>query len=126
MGSARIFAPIVLALGLSTAVCAASDDKTLLADETDARNWPSYGRTYNETHFSPLTQINRDTVGQLRLAWSVDLGAGTALSTPLAVDGIVYVASGYSVVHAVEAARGRVLWKFDPEAAQAANQKLRG
>ena len=71
MGSARIFAPIVLALGLSTAVCAASDDKTLLADETDARNWPSYGRTYNETHFSPLTQINRDTVGQLRLAWSV-------------------------------------------------------
>jgi quinohemoprotein ethanol dehydrogenase len=126
MGSARIFAPIILALGLGATVFAAGNDKTALADETEPRNWPSYGRTHNETHFSPLTLINRDTVGQLRLAWSVDLGGGTALSTPLAIDGVVYVASGYSVVHAVEATRGKVLWKFDPEAAQAANQKLRG
>jgi quinohemoprotein ethanol dehydrogenase len=126
MGSARIFAPIIFALGVSATVCAAGNDKAVLADETDPRNWPSYGRTYNETHFSPLTLINRDTVGQLRLAWSIDLGGGTALSTPLAIDGVVYVASGYSVVHAVEATRGKVLWKFDPEAAQAANQKLRG
>jgi quinohemoprotein ethanol dehydrogenase len=126
MGSARFFTPIILALGLCATVSAANNDKAVLADETDARNWPSYGRTYNETHFSPLTLINRDTVGQLRLAWAVDLGGSTALSTPLAVDGIIYVASGYSVVHAVEATRGKVLWKFDPEAAQAANQKLRG
>lgn len=126
MKPARLLAPVILALGCCTAVCAANDDKAALADEADARNWPSYGRTHNETHFSPLTEINRDSVGQLRLAWTVDVGGGTALSTPIAVDGVLYVATGYSVVHAVEATRGRVLWKFDPEAAQAANQKLRG
>ena len=63
---------------------AANADKALLADEPDPRNWTSPGRTSNETRFSPLAEINRETVGRLRLAWSLDLDVGSAHSTPLA------------------------------------------
>ena len=113
----------LLACGVALA---ASNDKAALVDETDGRNWAGYGRTYNETHFSPLTDINRETVGRLHLAWTLDLAMGTAQSTPLAVEGIVYVANGYSVVHAVDARTGKVLWRYDPETLLAAKQKLRG
>ena len=106
---------------------AASADKAWLADEGDVRNWAAYGRTSNETHFSPLVEIDRESVGRLHLVWTIDLGStGTALATPLAVDGVVYVASGYSVVHAVEARSGKVLWRYDSGAAALAGEKLRG
>jgi quinohemoprotein ethanol dehydrogenase len=91
----------------------------------DADNWASYGRTASEARFSPLTEINRDTVGRLRLAWTLDLSAGSVQSTPLAVDGVLYVSAGYSVVSAVDARSGRLLWRFDPEAAKASGKKLR-
>jgi quinohemoprotein ethanol dehydrogenase len=96
------------------------------AAEPDPRNWPASGRGSDETRFSPLTEIGRATVGRLRLAWSFDLGpTGSAQSTPLAVDGVVYVASGYSIVHAVDVKTGKALWRYDSEAAMLAKEKLR-
>src|SRR5271166_3707012 len=41
--------------------------------DKDAANWPSYGRTYSEQRFSPLTEINADNAKQLGLAWFADL-----------------------------------------------------
>ena len=93
--------------------------------EYDARNWSGIGRTAGETHYSPLTEINRATVARLKLAWTLDLDVGNAQATPLAVDGIIYVAAGYSIVHAVDARNGKLLWRFDPGAAKAAGRKLR-
>jgi quinohemoprotein ethanol dehydrogenase len=119
----RIFCAI--AMSAAAMSHAATADKALLADEPDPRNWASPGRTSNETRFSPLAEINRETVGRLRLAWSLDLAVSSAHSTPLAVDGVVYVAAGYSVVHAVDAKTGKLLWRYDSEAATLANQKLR-
>jgi quinohemoprotein ethanol dehydrogenase len=105
---------------------AARPDKSQLADEADARNWSGYGRTYNETHFSPLTEINAGTVSRLRLAWTLNLDlVGTVQSTPLAVDGVLYVAAGYTVVHAVDARTGKLLWRVDSEALKVADEKLR-
>ncbi|HEV7609949.1 MAG TPA: PQQ-binding-like beta-propeller repeat protein [Steroidobacteraceae bacterium] len=91
----------------------------------DGGNWASVGRTAGETRYSPLTEINRETVTRLKLAWTLDLDVGSAQSTPLAVDGVLYVAAGYSVVHAVDARNGKLLWRFDPEAAKVAGKKLR-
>lgn len=79
----------------------------------------------DETRFSPLTEINRNTVNRLRLAWSIDLDVGAAQGTPLAVDGVVYVAAGFGVVHAIDARNGKLLWRHDPGAAQLAGKKLR-
>jgi quinohemoprotein ethanol dehydrogenase len=96
-----------------------------LSADFDARNWASIGRTAAETHYSPLTEINRETVGRLRLAWTLDLDVSNAQSTPLAVDGVLYVAAGYSQVFAVDAPTGKLLWKYDPLVLAVVGKKLR-
>ena len=97
------------------------------ADSDHGRNWPSYGGDFTEDHFSPLTAINDHTIGRLGLAWFYDLDARpNAFSAPLAVDGVLYFGAGYSVLHAMDARTGRLLWRFDPRAAEAAGEKMRG
>jgi len=82
----------------------------------DAEEWPSHGRTYDEQRFSPLASIDTANVGQLRLAWHADLGqARGAEATPIVVDGVMYVTSAWSIVHAYDAATGRPLWRYDPQ-----------
>jgi len=100
-------------------------DDRALANESDGRNWAAYGRTYSETHYSPLDQVNATTIDRLGLAWSLDLEPQSVLSTPLAVDGVIYLAVGYSIVHAVDARTGKLLWRYDPGVTQLAGAKLR-
>ncbi len=88
-------------------------------------NWPGYGGQADEQHFSPLDEITDKTVNRLGLVWSVDIEGGNAATVPIAVDGIVYYASGYSLVHAVDAATGKVLWVYDPEVLKVAGHKMR-
>lgn len=96
-----------------------------LHDSASGHDWPAFGRTYGEQHFSPLNQINSNTVDRLKLAWSVDLPLGNSVSGPVAVDGVLYTATQYSVVRAFDATNGKLLWIFDPKAPQAAGRKLR-
>lgn len=104
--------------------CLAENPGALL-DDSDGRDWAGYGRTFGEQHYSPLTQINAKTVGRLGLAWSLDLDATNSVTQPIAVDGVLFFATGYSVIHAVEAASGRMLWSYDPKAASRAGSNLR-
>lgn len=90
-------------------------DSVLLANDSDGTNWPGYGRTYSEQHYSPLDQINRDTINDLGLAWSLDLDEWNVSSEPLAVDGVIYIAVGFSIVHAVNAVTGERLWTYDTQ-----------
>jgi quinohemoprotein ethanol dehydrogenase len=55
------------------------DDAALRAGDSDAANWITYGRTYSEQRFSPLKQIDEQTVGKLGLAWSFDLATRRGL-----------------------------------------------
>jgi quinohemoprotein ethanol dehydrogenase len=96
-----------------------------LRDGNDGKDWPAYGRTFGEQHYSPLSEINADNVSRLRLAWYMDLGAGNPVTVPVAVDGVLYFASGHSVVHAVDAATGRLLWVYDSKAAELAGRRMR-
>ncbi|WP_439814177.1 PQQ-dependent dehydrogenase, methanol/ethanol family [Zavarzinia sp. CC-PAN008] len=96
-----------------------------LHDGADGADWPAFGRTYGEQHYSPLDQVNAQTVSRLGLSWFMDLGAGNPATIPVAVDGILYFASGLSVVHAVEAQSGRLLWTYDPEVGAVAGHKMR-
>jgi quinohemoprotein ethanol dehydrogenase len=88
-------------------------------------NWVNYGQTTDETHFSDLQQIDTSNVARLGLAWSADLNTNPTNTTPLAIDGVIYVAAGYSIVHAFDAVSGKLLWRYDPKAAAAAGEKLR-
>jgi quinohemoprotein ethanol dehydrogenase len=88
-------------------------------------DWPGYGRGFDESHYSPLAEIDNGNVGRLGLAWSLDLGTQSSVTQPIAVDGILYFAAGFSVVHAVDAATGKLLWRTDTNAAGRAGLNLR-
>jgi quinohemoprotein ethanol dehydrogenase len=98
---------------------------TEFLDDSAGSDWPGYGRTFGELHYSPLAQINSRNVSKLSLAWSMDLGPDNSVTQPIAVDGVLYIAAGYSVVHAVDVASGKLLWRYDPHAAEAAGPNLR-
>ena len=92
----------------------------LSSANTEIDNWLTYGRTYDEQRYSPLTQINAGNVAHLGLAWSFDLESSRGLeATPLVVDGVIYTTGAWSVVYAIDARTGRQLWRFDPEADRA-------
>ncbi len=115
---------LTLAAGASPATQAAVNNRSL-ANEQDGRNWASSGRTFSENHYSPLKQVDSGNVGRLGLAWSYDLPrVSSVFAAPLAVDGVLYFAIGYSVVHALDARTGQLLWKYDPEVYKVAGHKL--
>ena len=92
------------------------DDAALRAADGDSADWLTYGRTYTEQRFSPLKEISDQTVGKLGLAWSYDLETLRGVeSTPLEKDGVLYVTSAWSVVYALDARTGALLWKYDPQ-----------
>jgi len=99
---------------------ASIDDAHLLSADEDAANWLMYGRTYDEQRFSPLQQINDNTVGDLGLAWSREFDTTRGLeATPLVYDGVLYTTSNWSIVYAIDASTGESLWTFDPEVPRA-------
>jgi quinohemoprotein ethanol dehydrogenase len=92
------------------------DDARINNADSEPGNWLAYGRTYEEQRFSPLKQINKDTVKDLGLAWHKDMGTNRALeSTPIVVDGIMFFTSTWSRVYAIDAVTGEEKWQFDPE-----------
>jgi quinohemoprotein ethanol dehydrogenase len=82
----------------------------------NAGEWPSYGRDYSEQRYAPLKQINVDTVSRLGLDWYADLAerGGSYETTPVVVDGRIFVTSPWSKVYAFDAKTGKRLWKYDP------------
>jgi len=89
-------------------------------------NWSSFGGDTSENHYSPLDEINDGNVQRLGLLWSYDLPVTmNGLATPLAIDGILYFPVGHSVIHAMDARTGELLWKYDPDVYSRARHKLR-
>ena len=92
------------------------DDAFITSNASTGKNWPSYGLNYQENRFSPLKAIAPNNVAQLGLAWSYDLDATRGVeSTPIVVNGVMYVTAPWSVVHAVDAKTGAKLWTYDPK-----------
>jgi PQQ-dependent dehydrogenase (methanol/ethanol family) len=92
------------------------DAERLSKADAEPENWLAHGRTSSEQRFSPLNQINDSNVGELGLAWYVDLDTTRGQeATPLVVDGVLYSTSAWSKVQAVDAKTGRLLWQYDPE-----------
>jgi PQQ-dependent dehydrogenase (methanol/ethanol family) len=91
-------------------------DATRLTAPADGE-WLTYGRTYDEQRFSPLARIDAGNVSQLGLAWRYDLDTAHRVqeSTPLVIDGVMYVTSAWSKLFALDAKTGKELWRFDPK-----------
>jgi PQQ-dependent dehydrogenase (methanol/ethanol family) len=112
---------LALAMALEVQAGPAAVDATRLTQAaSDGADWMSYGRTYDEQRFSPLTQIDADNVQQLGLAWFADLDTNRGQeATPLVVDGVLYTSTAWSMVKAYDGASGKLLWSFDPKVPRA-------
>jgi alcohol dehydrogenase (cytochrome c) len=76
-------------------------------------DWLMWRRTQDSSGFSPLNQINRNNVGQLKMSWTRGMnGTGTQEGTPLVYGGVMYVRSPSDFIEAVDAKTGDVLWQF--------------
>ena len=100
----------------SSGVPADVTTKRVINADSEPQNWLSYSRTYDEQRFSPLADINVESVTELGLAWHLDLGTDRGLeASPLVVDGVMYVSGAWNNIYAINAVSGALLWQYDPQ-----------
>ncbi len=75
-------------------------------------DWPMWRRTHDGWGYSPLDQIDRGNVGDLRMVWSRAMTEGSNQATPLAYDGVLYVPNPGDVIQAIDAATGDLRWEY--------------
>ena len=94
-------------------------------DAGSGSDWPFYGHDAGGTRYSPLAQINRKNVANLKVAWTFHVGdisdgsggrKRTGLeTTPILVDGTLYLTSGFNRVFAIDPEIGAQRWVYDPK-----------
>jgi len=89
-------------------------------------NWIYHGGDFANTRYAPLDQINASNFGDLKIAWrwtsieaevmkqNPDIQSGNFKSTPLVVDGVMYLPTSFCQIVALDAGSGDLLWQFDP------------
>src|SRR5687768_3383012 len=86
--------------------------------ESQNVDWSNPGNDKGGQRYSTLDQINRENVGQLKVAWTYhtkDSGEGTTIEcTPLVIEGVAYVTTVKTRIAALNAATGGQVWSFDP------------
>ena len=75
-------------------------------------DWLMYRRTYDGWAHSPLDQIDRGNVGELRLAWSRAMEPGGQYTTPLVHGGVMYIAHPGDILQALDATDGALIWEY--------------
>jgi alcohol dehydrogenase (cytochrome c) len=92
------------------------DPRLLAAGDQDDRNWLTFGQDYRNQRFSTLDQISRATVAGLKPAWIYQTGVfGSFPTTPLVVDGVMYITMPGNDVAALDAGSGAELWRYRHE-----------
>jgi len=111
---------------LTLAVCLLACGSELEIDRSGpTAQWPDYAGDKGGLHYSPLTQIDRENVDELELAWvhrSGDVSDGTGETTrtsfqvtPIVAEGALYYCTGYNRVFALDPETGEERWVFDPQ-----------
>jgi quinoprotein glucose dehydrogenase len=95
------------------------------APKNEDAGWPNYGNDPGGARYSTATQITRENVGQLKVAWTYRTGAlnedtdlnhkATFETTPILVDGKLFLSTPYDHVIALDPASGKKIWEFDPK-----------
>lgn len=95
-----------------------------LLDNPPAESWLTWRGTANATGYSPLSQINKDNVDDLRVSWSLALPAGPNESTPLIHEGVMFVHSYGDNIMALNAVTGDELWHYRHDMPDGINTRL--
>ena len=116
-GTLRISAAAALvAFAAGTAPAQPAGDFVPVTDamlqEPAPGDWLMWRRTLDGWGYSPLDQIDRDNVGELRMVWTRGLAAGSQQGTPLAYGGVLYMPNPRDVIQAIDAVTGDLLWEY--------------
>jgi alcohol dehydrogenase (cytochrome c) len=76
-----------------------------------AGDWLMWRGTYATLGYSPLDQINKGTVRNLGVAWTITLPPSANEAAPLIHDGVLFIEGG-DTVEAINAVDGRILWQY--------------
>jgi alcohol dehydrogenase (cytochrome c) len=124
-GAAALVGAGVLGTLSAYAADEVTQDRLLNADK-EPGNWILHHKNFSAHRFSSLNEINRDTVKNLKVAWTLHLGGiegggiwthGGLEGTPIAENGILYVTDGWGSVYKIDAhgGKGSLVWKMDPK-----------
>jgi len=115
MKATRFIALLVLSACCAIPSLAQVSYDRLVHSDSEPQNWLMYGGNYGSQRFSGLKDMNPQNASSIRLAWVYQMrGSGALESTPLVVDGIMYVTEPPSTVTAIDARTGKPLWHFSP------------
>ena len=91
-------------------------NRDLLDGLKDPTRWLSYSGTYDGQRHSPLTQITPENVNQLTAQWTFQTGQlGSFQTTPIVIDGVLYVTGFNNNAWAIDARTGRTIWRYRRE-----------
>jgi alcohol dehydrogenase (cytochrome c) len=109
--SIALLAPILL---LAQSALAQVTFERLLNTDREPHNWLSYSGSYASNRYSLLRQLRPSNVDELELKWVYQAQSLQSFeTTPLVVDGIMYLTAAPNTVVALDAARGRVFWHYE-------------
>jgi quinoprotein glucose dehydrogenase len=121
-----------LFIGLALLMCWLTLDSPAQNKQTSVKTydgWKMFGGGSENTHYSTLSQINRDNVNQLKVAWMFETGdafQGSEMQcNPIVVDGVLYATTPKLRVIALNAATGELRWSFDPNEKDKSPGKMR-
>jgi alcohol dehydrogenase (cytochrome c) len=81
--------------------------------KTNPADWLTWRRTLDSWGFSPLNQINRNNVSQMKMSWTRGMGPGNVQeATPLIYNGVMYLPNPSDLVQAIDARTGDLLWQY--------------
>src|SRR5882762_11430629 len=107
-------AATILLLCSATLMTRARQQDSAKSATPEQQDWPAYGGGPLNDHYSSLAQIDRANVQRLQIAWTFDTGEQGGLQTsPIIVDGVLYGITPAQKIFALNAATGKLLWKFD-------------
>ncbi len=107
---------VVVSLSLAATAAPQVPYERLRNAGSEPGSWLTYSGTYAAHRFSPLKQITPANVAGLRPAWVYQVGeTGLVETTPIVVDGVMYVTEANSRVAALDVRTGRTLWRYEPE-----------
>ncbi len=86
-----------------------------MLQDPDPGDWLMWRRTLDGWGYSPLDQVSRENVGELRMVWSRALMPGTQEGTPLAYEGVLYMPNPRDIIQALDAVTGDLLWEHRRE-----------
>jgi len=96
-----------------------------IAQESSRTDWPTYGNDPGGERYSPLDQINKQNVAQLKVAWTYHTGdvsdgshgqrKSAFENTPIVIDGTMYISTPFSRVIALDPVTGQEKWSYDPK-----------